>query len=44
MAMLEVLYTLPRTIVLLLQPMDVSQYADMPDRGFTCNMILTSRS
>ena len=43
MAMMDVLYTLPRTIVLLLQPMDVSQYANMPDRGFICDVIRAKR-
>ena len=43
-SMLRVLYTLPRTIVLLLQPLDFTQYATVPDRGFICNIILTNRS
>ena len=42
-AMLRVLYSLPRTIVLLLQPPDFSQYRTVPDRGFICNFILTNR-
>ena len=42
-AMLRVLYTLPRTIVLLLQPLDFSQYATIPGRGFICDVILTNR-
>ena len=41
-AMLRVLYSLPRTIVLLLQPLDFSQYASLPDRGFICDTILTN--
>ena len=41
--MLRVLYTLPRTIVLLLQPQDFPQYATVPDRGFICDVILTNR-
>ena len=42
-AMLRVLYTLPRTIVLLLQPQDFSQYVTVPDRGLICDLILTNR-
>ena len=42
-AMMRVLYSLPRTIVLLLQPLDFSQYATIPDRGFICDLILTNR-
>ena len=41
--MLRVLYTLPRTIVLLLQPQDFPQYVTVPDRGFICDVILTNR-
>ena len=42
-AMMRVLYRLPRTIVLLMQPQDFSQYATVPDRGFICDLILTNR-
>ena len=42
-AMLRVLYSLPRTIVLLLQPPDFSQYLTVPDRDFICDTILTNR-
>ena len=42
-SMLRILYTLPRTIVLLLQPQDFSEYVNVPDRGFICDIILTNR-
>ena len=40
--MLQILYQLPRTIVLLLEPQDFTDYQRVTNRDFLCNFWLTT--
>ena len=38
---MRILSELPKTLVLLLQPPDYTQYENIPDRGFICDFFVT---
>ena len=40
-AMMRILSQLPKTLVLLLEPPDYTQFGDIPNRGFICNFFVT---
>ena len=39
--MMRILSELPKTLVLLLQPLDWTQFGEIPDRGFICDFFVT---